>query len=66
MALPLGEVSPQVIERVQPTKKKIIQYNKGLLHRMPCSSPCYHYKIFSYASAVMAATASTMAPSTMR
>ena len=40
--------------------------NKGLLHRMPCSSPCYHYKIFSYASAVIAATASTMAPSTMR
>ena len=52
-------------ERVQPTKK-IIQYNKGLLHGIQCNSPCFIIKLFSYASAVMAATASTMAPSTMR
>ena len=31
-------------ERVQPAKKKIIPYNKGLLHSIPCSSPLFIYK----------------------
>ena len=55
-----------VTERVQPAKKEAHHTIRGCCTECRAAAPVIIIKLFSYASAVMAATASTMAPSTMR